>query len=537
MNLKKFIGFATISLVFIIIASGIILSVNMKSKVKELFILNRELQEEGYYMADFEFRMLGFSYLLDKGRYYKALKSLSAYHGKLRTKEGLKRIPSFTDSQQETDFFLDLQDPVTGAFIDDSAPFCIYIEITRNIIGHLASLKNSDTVPLKLKYPLKFLDEINTPEKLLPHLDDISYVGWLASKFPQTTFHFSRNLLGETGSENVLENNGVYQFSPEWKHAMLKWMYDFQDTATGFWGPRNRKTHKLTKLDLNNTASILKSYRDNDGNDIYTEFPLKYKDKLFSSAIGQLSEPYPDHDDLPEIHEWNLRQGKGIKMLLRHLWKDASVTDRKDAEKIILRYIDINFEKYYVRDEGAFSYYPDAGHASCDGNHDILNGFGALSGTRQRELWGDPAENTRDLGALVLNEIKSSDMEPVAAIPGINSLRFYLGKPDFEHLCDSVWAVYYPGDTLVPDVMELVPNIIRWTNTTTLSMGNWSSMAEIRKEFSKYNIEKPLVFKNELPRDEIKKKFEETTEIFVVGFDKLQIPRGMIKFKYTDRQL
>jgi hypothetical protein len=310
-------------------------------------------------------------------------------------------------------------------------------------------------------------------------------------------------------------------------------MYDFQDTTTGMWGPKNRRTHKLTKFDLNNTASILNEFRDNDGNDIHKEFPLKYQDKLFKSAIEQLSEPFPDEDDLDEIHEWNLRQTKGIKMLLRYLWKDASDKNKKNAERIILRQINICFEKYYVRNEGAFSYYPYAKHASGDGSTNLIfRHVGAFSYDKQKKLWGDPAENARNIGVIVKNKIEPSDLNSVESFPDINSMRFYAGKPDFEHLSDSVWAVFYPKDTLVLDIMELVPNIVQWTETSSLSMGNWTSMADIKNEYSKLNIKKPLIYKQKLPFDDVNKRFIEASEIYVVGFDKLQVPRRIIKFKY-----
>ena len=124
-------------------------------------------------------------------------------------------------------------------------------------------------------------------------------------------------------------------------------------------------------------------------------------------------------------------------------------------------------------------------------------------------------------------------MDSEVNIPGINSLRIYASQPDFEHLTNSVWAVFYPKDTLVLDIMELVPNIVRWTETTSLSMGNWTSMAEIKKEYSKLNIKKPLIYKDKLPFDEVNRKFKEAAELYVVGFDKLQVPRCKIKFKYT----
>ena len=511
------------------------ISFGVKTKIKESFKLNKTLQQEGYYMGDFEFKLLGFAYYLDKGHYLKAYMMLSRYHKNLKNREGLVKIPEFKNHQDEITFYLNLQNPNTGAFIDESTPFCTYWSVTENIINHIEILADSSTTPLKLKYPLKFLDEINTPEKLTAFLEDVSYVSRLASKFPQTSFLFARNISGESTSEDVLERYHLYNFSPEWKHTWLKWMYDFQDSTTGLWGPKNRKTNKLTKLDLNNTASILKSFRDNEGNDLHKEFPLKYRDKLFKSAIGQLSEPFPGQDDPDEIHEWNLRQTRGINMLLRHLWKDASEENKKSVEKIILRNIDICFEMYYIKDEGAFSYYPKARHASCDGiTNLILDDIGALSYKKQNKLWGDPAENAKDMGEISMNELKTSDLDPIMNFPGINSIRIYRNKPDYKHLTNSVWAVYYPKETQVLDIMELIPNIVQWTETSTLSMGNWISMAEIKKEFLKLNIEKPLIYRNKLSFTELNTELIRAGEFYIVGFDKLQVPRCKIKFRFSN---
>jgi len=121
----------------------------------------------------------------------------------------------------------------------------------------------------------------------------------------------------------------------------------------------------------------------------------------------------------------------------------------------------------------------------------------------------------------------------VAGIPGIHSLRMYARRPDFEHLTEGVWAVYYPKDTLVLDIMELVPNMVRWTETSSLSIGNWTSMAEIKNEYQRLNIKKPLIYKNRLPFDQVNGKFEKAAELTVVGFDKLQVPRCSIQFKHT----
>lgn len=532
MKLAKHITLGILSLSIVTAVLVGYKALKMKSQIKELFKLNKTLKAEGYFMTDFEFQLVGMGYELDKGQYRKAETKLSDYLTKLSNKEGLIKIPEFKNNQEEIDFYLNLQNPRTGAFIDESAPFCVYYEATKNVLEHLVSLSDSTTAPLKLHYPLTFLDSINTPENLIEHLNDISYVGWFASHFPQTSFHFARNILDATRSDNTLEAYNLYTFSPEWKQAMLKWMYDFQDPVSGMWGPKNKRTNELRKYDLNNTKSIVKIFRDNQGNDLYDEYPLKYGDKLFKSSLEQLSEPYPDEDNLAEIHEWNLRQAKGLSMLLRYLWNDASAEDKKIAEQMIARNIDICFKNYYVAEEGAFSYYPNSKKASPDGiTNLVFNEIGAFSYKKQKKLWGDPVENIKDIGELILSHMNTSDMEPVLNNPNINSLRIYTCKPDYENLTDSVWAVFYPQDTSVLDVMEVVPNILHWAETSSLSMGNWTSMARLKTTYSNFNIKKPVIVRKKLPIKEINKKLQASHELYFVGFDKLQIPRNHISYK------
>ncbi len=528
-NKMKTLKLITLGLLGLFIGIAILVTykaVKVKSEIKEMFKLNKELKAEGYFMIEFEFQLVGMGYCIDKGQYRKAQTILSDYHTKLVSKEGLVKIPDFKNNQEEIDFYLNLQNPRTGAFISETAPFCVYYEATKNVIEHLVSLSDSTTDPLKLKYPLIFLDSINTPEKLVEHLNDISYIGWRTSRYPQTSFHFARNLLDPTRPDNVFEAYNLYTFSPEWKHAMLKWMYDFQDTTTGMWGPKNKRTHKLCKYDLNNTKSIVKVFRDKQGNNRYEEFPLKYGDKLFKSSVEQLSEPYPDEDDLAEIHEWNLRQAKGLSMLLRYLWNDGSIEDKKEAERIIARNIDICFKNYYVPEEGAFSYYPHSKKASPDGiTNLIFKEIGAFSYKKQKQFWGDPRDNINELGEIIVTHINRSDMDSIINKPDINSVRVYKRRPDYENLTDSVWAVFYPKDTDVLDAMEIVPNITRWAETSSLSMGNWISMSEIQKIYSKLNIEKPTILQDNLPIKEIDAQLKESSELYFIGFDKLQIPR------------
>lgn len=527
MKRKKIIIIAVSSLMVVFIAFGVFRAVQQKTQVKELFKLNKQLQNEGYYMADFEFRMLGSAYLLDKGEYSKLINTLSEYHYKLKNKDGLLKIPDFKNKQEEIDFFLDLQNPKTGAFIDESVPYCVYWEISQNIINHLESLLDSASAPLQLKYPLKFLDDINTPEKLKAFLNDISYIGWIASKFPQTTFHFARNILDCTNQNNTLERNNLYRFSPEWKYAMLTWMYNFQDSTTGMWGPKSKSTGRLLKNDLNNTASILKAYRDIDGNDLYDDFPLRYIDKLFSNSLKILSEPYPaDEDELDVIHEWNLKKVKGFKMILRYLWKDASKQDKQTMENLLADFVTISFDKYYVKSEGAFSYYPKSKHASADGfSNMIFDDIGAFLYTKQKKLFGESIDSIQNYGIITIENFKPFVQEILKSDMKINSLRFYKTKPDNTKLTKNVWALYYPDDTGVLDVVELIPSLVAWADSTRLSVGNWTSVAKKKQELEKLHIEKPII----LLENNIENALEVEDNVYCIGFNVLQIPKFIIK--------
>lgn len=217
MKFIKVFSFSLLSLIVIIMLSGILISLKVKGQVEEIFRLNKSLQEEGYYMAEFEFQLLGIAYLLDKGDYIGSLARLSKYHRKLKSREGLIKIPEFSSTKEEIDFYLNLQDSESGAFMDSSAPFCTYYSITENIINHLYALSDSSfTGSVKLQYPLSFLDSINTPENLVAYLDDVSYVGWLGSRFPQTSFHFARDMLSNAMPDNVVICSNLRYFCKSW---------------------------------------------------------------------------------------------------------------------------------------------------------------------------------------------------------------------------------------------------------------------------------------------------------------------------------
>jgi hypothetical protein len=526
-------GTAGVALVALLALVGF--AVHSFSLVPALFKLNKECQEEGYYMAEFEFKMMGFAYQLDKGHYVEAVSGIRRLHAQLRSRKGLIKVPRFSNKEEELDFYLARQNPRTGAFMDDSFPYCTYDAPTQNVLLHLDALANSAGRPLRLRYPLKYLDEINAPQKLTTYLDDVSTVGWIASRFPQTTFVFARELLAHCREAGVLERNHAYAFSEDWKHAMLQWFYTHQDPETGLWGPRSRWSGKPLKLDLHNTSLIVKAFVDTDGDSIYASFPLRHTPEMFASALKVMSEPPPAEGDLDEWHQWALTMGKGVDLLTRYLWRDASVEHRVAAAGVFEKHLRAQFEKYYVPAEGAFSYYPGSLHATLDGTSGgigLLFELGASSAERQRRLWGGPEKTCADLGRVALPTLTERDLSPITDLPNVNSVRFYRRAPDAAaDYSIGAAGVFYPRPTSVLDIVDLVPRVKHWLETTPQGMGNWVSRYELSDRLMRTGIKPVPVSREEMPLAQLNQVLKESKTLTVIGFDVFQVPRGRITFQ------
>ncbi|MBN1499174.1 MAG: hypothetical protein JW982_03385 [Spirochaetes bacterium] len=528
---RKFI----ISVIITIVLTAAVTVYLSFPSVPGMFKLNQQLQEQGYYMAEFEFKMVAIAYYLDKGRYYTALSMLHKLNKQLETREGLIKVPEFKNKNEEMEFYLNRQNPRTGAFMDDSYPFFTFISPTGNILNHLDALAQQTGQPLKLKYPLRFLDEVNTPEKLNNFLNEITEVGWLGNKFPQTTFHFTRCLLSLFYEDPIIEKYDLYEVSPEWKTALLKWFYDHQDPESGIWGPRS-KSGKLLRIDTSNSAKIIKAFVDDDGNDRFKDFPLNYRDQIAASFLNQSFDNIPEDSDLDEWHEWSLNTPKSLRTLTRYLWSGLSEEMKAKAKEQIEYFIRIKFEKFYIADEGSFSYYPGAEHATIEGSGIItdFDNYGLCSEKNRIRLWGDPEKNCTDLGSFKVKRITETDLKMIANAAKVNSIRFYATNPGTGFYTEKALGVFYPEKTAVLDVMDFIPKMKIWISDTSQIMGNWTSREDIRQRLSEINIKPVPVLKEELPLNELNSVLLKNHKLILVGFDILQVPVYIINFELQD---
>jgi len=502
------------------------------SQIPDLFKLNKQLQTEGYYSAEFEFKMLGFAYWLDHGEYAKATSGVTTLQQKMENRDGFIKVPRFASKEEEMEFYLSLQNPKTGAFMDDSYPYCTYEGPTGNILEHLEELSVATGKPLKLKYPLGFLDKIADPKDLQLYLDDLSHLGWLGSKLPESTFHMVRDLFSYTKENNIVERNGLYRYSPEWKRTLIKWLSDNQDSTTGYWGPRFRSNNNLIKLDLHNTGSIVKGFVDSVGNDIYPEFPLRYRKQMFQTTLKVLAEPEPNMDDQDDWHGWTLRRGKGMMLLSRYLWITATQEEKEQGAQAFENFIRYLFKRYWIEAEGAFRFYPQGG-ATLDGTGTAignLQDLGYLSVNKRNRLWNGYKDKVERVERTGVSSLQRSDFDPLLSANGINSIRLYHTIPGLDTLEHGVWGIVYAGKNPIPDVTEVAPRVKAWADTSMQSMGNWISRQSIVNDFVGYPDASPRLISRELPLDEMNADYAREGKLVAVGFDIFQVPRVIVSF-------
>lgn len=502
------------------------------SLIPDLFKLNKQMLSEGYYSTEFEFRMLGLAYWLDHGEYAKSMSTLSLLHERMKSRTGFIKVPEFTSKQEELEFYQSLQNPRTGAFMDDSYPYCTFEGPTGNILEHIEELSIALGKPVELKYPLRFLDKIAKTADLKAYLDDLSHLGWLGQKLPESSFHIVRDLVSYTKTNNIVERNHLYQFSPEWKRTLLQWLSENQDSLSGYWGPRSRSSNELLKLDLHNTSSIVKGFVDSVGNNLYPEFPLRFRTQMFLTTLYVMGEKEPDLDDQDEWHGWTLHRSKGIMLLTRYLWASASTQEQQQAIPVFQQYVRYLFDRYWVEKEGAFRFYSDGG-ASLDGTgtaEGALTDLGYFPSSKRERLWKGYQERIIKKTHNGLTQLQASNFQEWKQIKGINSIRVYSTEPMLDSLEQHVLGLIYTTQNAIPDVVEVAPRVKNWLNNAKLGLGNWISRQAILHEMNSSNTDLPPFIAYEFPLTELNSLLVQRGSFVLVGFDEFQLPRIQVHY-------
>jgi hypothetical protein len=509
-----------------VVIAGLVVGLQVRADIKavpRLFERNAELKAQGYYMGEFEFKMLGIVSYLNEGRYLKAYTTLRRIRAEMETTRGLVKMPQEASLEEMMAFLLDRQYPTTGAFMDPSYPFFTYFAPTLNVVEALGDLARQTGHPLKLKYPLRFLDEIRTPEQLRNLLSSHLYLKetWaeLGGPGPYTA-------VSELAHYDILEHAGVYKFSDEWKDALRQWFYDTQDPATGFWGFRIGVPGKWRqKAVVNTTWHILRFVLDDRGENRSEKYPLRYAGTLTRNILKSLAAPIPA--DAAAQHDWSLNQAQGARMITRYLWTHLSEAEQEEVRKETRTWLSVRYRLFRPAD-GGFAIYTSATRADVDGTGTalgLLRAAGSLPGTPERDrLWGKAIAAAPEPVRTNVRRWKDAAVPPATRAHSVRVYKTALPVGDTYDDANLVQIIYL-DDSAVLDVMDLRQQIARFIATSKQAFGNWESTENLREDVGIHGEVSPIPVSHDgLDLARIAGDHPDARRFWVIGYDVLQVP-------------
>lgn len=491
--------------------------------VPYLFHRNAELKADGYYMAEFEFRMLGIVKKLSDGDYLDAHSTLRRLRRQMENGEGLAKMPADPSAKARYEFLLSRQDPTTGAFMSPDYPAFTFVAPTLNVVEALDGLAKEIGEPLRLRYPLRFLDAIATPEALRAYLDAHLYTGrFWAEHLPGPGVYGPG--ISELAYVDLFETTGIYRFTPAWHAAFRDWLDATQDPESGMWGARMGTPNAFeTKRDANSTYHILHYILTDDGADRDPAHPLRHADALARSLISTVTTPMPSGED--EQHAWSLDQAQATQMLTRRLWEHLDSADRaavRSALEVALA------ERYRLLDDtkGGFSIYLGS-PADVDGTTTalgLIEATGSLPGTPERiRLWGETATPAADTVA-----VASPAAIELPDNSAINSFRLYAGSAlTVTDSSQPIAVLYPPNKGTVRDVIDLRQSVGHFLAGASASFGNWSTADSIRDSALHPDSTAPIVPVLRVGRtlgEAIGDIGQGASDLLLVGYDIFQRP-------------
>jgi len=522
--MKRILFFGAVCLAVLAMILGFTVYRTIKSAPR-LFQLNAGLKAQGYYMAEFEFKMVSAQYLLNEGRYLEAYRTLRLIEEELTTTQGLEKMPATGTLQEQLNFLLDRQDPVTGAFMDSSYPFFTYFAPTCNVVQAMESLRRSAGGPLQLKAPLRFLARIQKPKELRAYLDSLLYLNEMSARLPGPGPYGPG--VSEFAYFDILERAGVHQFSEEWKLALRQWFYETQDPLTGFWGARIGGPQEWRqRMDVNSTYHILHLVLDKQGRNQNQKYPLRYAGKLARGILSRMALPIPN--DAAEQHDWRLVQAQGAGILTRLLWPHLSELEQKQVRDMF-RILQARIFQFYRPDQGGFAYYTSDTRADVDGTGlalAVLQATGFLSGTWERDrLWANLIAVATEP---VRWEVHRWEEAKLSLVDTIHSIRVYRDRPPIGDIYDDTGLVQiiYPRVSPVLDVMDLRQRLAGYLASEGQQLGNWTAKESLRDlplDLGR-KVKSIPVSTGELDLARIAGDHPGVERFFVIAFDLVQVP-------------
>lgn len=228
------------------------------------------------------------------------------------------------------------QSPTDGSFTPCAQEWFYKLDTA---CDRLVIMQYFDSLP---KYPLKFLDKINSPERFRAYMDRL-----LTADIPKTgeDTRFELNIGGTDLTRLILESlPSGYKFDPALKPALLDYLDNrWQDPKTGFWGGWHKTSGGTRKTaDISTTFHIAH----------YREGKIKRWPQIINTLFAM--------KDLEWPHGW-LQEGKmsdhhnyDIVTLFHYGWNSMSASQQAQAKVEIRKMLDFCLTQS-LRPDGSFN--------------------------------------------------------------------------------------------------------------------------------------------------------------------------------------
>lgn len=250
-----------------------------------------------------------------------------------------KKLPKKPEgsAKQKVEFMRNIQDKDTGVFTYKKAPFYIQVERAKHI---LTFLKREGYKP---KYPLKFLNKVDTGKKLKEYFKSVLY-------------NFSKNNDTElnlviTGLPSI-KKTGFHKFSKDWDDAFYECIEMWQDPKTGYWGPWTKENGKIIKWpQLSITFHMIRIYYDK--NTLKLNDPrhdLKHKRKIIQTT-WKIKNKYFPYGWL-DWGAWSTHHNFDVAEIFLYLFNKMRKEEKEKVRRLFDRFLKWCLKENMKKDGG-----------------------------------------------------------------------------------------------------------------------------------------------------------------------------------------
>lgn len=368
-----------------------------------------------------------------------------------------------TKSIEIAQFLRNQQDEKTGSWVKQPTRFHQELERARHIISTLEKYE------LKPKYPLRFMDKVNTGRKLKQY--------FMSLLLDTRISHDDELNLGFVTLKSFYDKK-LHPFSKDWLSTYYSCIDTWQDSRTGYWGPQIKKANITKKLpELSITFHILEFFYNPETLDLINKkYSPKYKKKIIETTWNIRNKNY-GYGWL-EGGKWSTHHNFDVAYIFVLLFDEMNLKEKNRVRKLFNQFLVWTLDKCQQKNGGFIGVKPETREANYFETRraiSLLEKIGYFDKIIRKRIWGDVAL-------------------------GINSYRIYEGDiPNNTWDTRNLKSIVYSKDSKNKDPIETRERIRNFLQKSKDHKDSDSLRIQKRMLFDEYSKHKYVIL-HRLPR-------------------------------------